>query len=400
MKTVFIISEYNPFHKGHSYQIRRIREELAPDNVVSIMSGHFVQRGAPAILDKFNRARLALAGGCDLVVELPAVYATSSAEFFARGGVAIAQGLDPAGTLSFGSESGNLTQIETVARLLTENKESMEVHLKELLAQGLTYPRARALALSQLSGSPGLESAMESPNDILAVEYVRAAQEMGSSLNFHTIRRQGLGYHATSLETGQFPSATALRQALLAGNTGQTLAGLPAEVAALFAGLSDELLLDEDRLKLILRYRLSLFPQAIESLPEARNGVGERIANQAPLLNDQSIQDFALAMKTRRLTYTRIRRLLLHLALGFDSLNYDQRRRQLPSYTRILALNRQGARFLAQTRKTRTIQAIQSATEVSEADFLPDLMAARLYSLLSPTLAPNSDYTHPLRIQD
>ena len=400
-RTVFIISEYNPFHNGHAHQIEEIRRSLRPDTIISIMSGHFVQRGTPAILDKFSRARLAIAGGSDLVLELPAIYATSSAEFFAHGGTSIAHCLDPKGTRSFGSESGDLDQIVTVARLLAEDHGSLDAVIREELAKGLTYPAARAQAIDQLTPEKDVSSLLSSPNDILAIEYVRAALNQGLSLDFHTIRRQGMGYHETHSNSkleDNHPSATALRQSLLEHDFGRVLKGMPLACQALFQDLKENLLLDESKLKRLIHYRLSLFPDAFANLPEAQDGLGIRMAKAADQLNHLSLHEFALAVKTRRFTYSRIRRLLLHLALGFDELDYDARRRQAPSYTRILALNEKGQQFLAKTRKTRDIQVIQSAREVPAKDFKPDLQAARLYHLLQPSLPANSDFTHALRV--
>lgn len=401
MRTVFIISEYNPFHNGHAHQIEEIRRTLRPDTIVSIMSGHFVQRGTPAILDKFSRARLAIAGGSDLVLELPTIYATSSAEFFAFGGTSIANRLDPNGTLSFGSESGDLDQIKTVSRLLAVEHGNLDGIIREELAKGLTYPAARAQAINHLTQEADVANLLSNPNDILAIEYVRAALNQQLSLNFHTIQRQGMGYHerqSNSMLEHHHPSATALRQSMEENDFDRVRRGMPLACQGPFHELKGNLLLDETNLKRIIHYRLSLFPKAITKLPEAKDGLGIRMAKAADQLNHLSLHDFALSVKTRRFTYSRIRRLLLHLALGFDELDYDARRRQAPNYTRILAFNEKGQQFLANTRKTREIQVIQSAREVLAKDFKPDLQAARLYHLLQPTLAPDSDFTHPLRV--
>lgn len=401
-RTVFIISEYNPFHNGHAHQIETIRRDLAPQTIVSIMSGHFVQRGEPAILDKFSRARLAIAGGSDLVVELPVIHAASSAEFFARGGTAIAAGLDPGGILSFGSESGDLEQIITVARTLTDHHATLDGAIREGLARGLTYPAARARALEQVLPDRDLADVLSRPNDILGIEYVRAAHSQGLSLGFHTLRRQGMGYHEDTpgaSDPGHHPSATALRNAMRAGDFETVSRGMPPACRPIFDETRPRLLLGESTLKHLIHYRLSLFPESLENLPEAAGGLGERIAGAAGMLPSHSLREFALAVKTRRFTYSRIRRLLLHLALGFDELDYDARRRQMPPYTRILALNAAGQAFLAKTRKTRQIQVIQSAREIDADLFRPDLHAARLYSLLQSALPADADFTHPLRVQ-
>lgn len=401
MSTVFIISEYNPFHNGHAHQIKRIREELRPDAVVSIMSGNFTQRGAPAIADKFRRARLAVLCGCDLVVELPAVYATSSAEFFARGGVALAAALDNQGILSFGSESGELSKIITAARLLLNETDAIDAALRQGLDENLTYAGARSQAISKLMSRQGDPLNPSSPNDILAVEYVRASLGLGKDLKFHTVRRLGMGYHETSKAEGGslYPSASFLRKEFKEGRMDSVVSGIPAKGQPYFEqDMRQHLLLEEDLLRQLILYRLGLFPGALDCLPEAGGGLGERILSLRQELASSSLDGFILKVKTRRFTYTRIRRLLLHLALGFDELDYAARRKSVPPYARILALNGTGQQFLARTRKTRQIPVIQSAKDVPAKDFRPDLSASRLYSLLNPAYADDADFTHRLRV--
>lgn len=403
MPTVFIISEYNPFHNGHAWQIQKIREELQPETIVAIMSGNFVQRGIPSILDKFRRARMAVLGGCDLVVELPSIYATSSAEFFATAGVRLAHAMDPDGTLSFGSESGNISEIVTAAELLRSRKPELDRQIREELDKGYSFPKARLEAFRKVSGSPALAAVLESPNNILAVEYVKAAMMMGSPLSYHTVKRKGLGYHdiATNdtVPEDQLPSATAIRQALEQGDLSYPLMAVPESTRSLFeSDLSDSLLIDEEQLKSLIQYRLFLQPEALSELPEAKDGLGERILNHREKLSSLSLQDFSLKVKTRRFTYTRIRRLLIHLALGFDAMDYDALRRAEPSYARILALNPAGQAFLGKTRKSRTIQLIQSAREIPVGTFRPDQNASYLYSMLNPTYPQDADFTHQLKV--
>lgn len=403
MPTVFIISEYNPFHNGHAWQIRKIREDLEPRTVIAIMSGNFLQRGTPAILDKFRRAQLAVLGGCDLVVELPVLYATSSAEFFAGGGVRLAQGLDPAGTLSFGSESGSLTDIVTAAGLLTSQKTELDRQIREELDKGFSFPKARLEAFRKVAEDPALAKILESPNNILAVEYVKAALTAGSGLSFHTVQRKGLGYHDTAPSGGdpaqELPSATAIRRALEQGDRSYPLEAVPEPIRPLFQGyLEDSLLGGEEPFKTILQYRLQVQPEALLKLPEARDGLGERILNHRRELSSLSVKEFSLKVKTRRFTYTRIRRLLLHLALGFDHLDFDSLRRKGPEYARILALNPKGQEFLARSRKSRTVHLVQSAREVPKDIFRPDENASFLYSLLNPAYRQDTDFTHQLKV--
>ncbi len=411
MKTVFIISEYNPFHNGHAFQIQKVREELSPDTVIAIMSGNFLQRGSPAIMDKFNRAKLAIGGGCDLVLELPSIYATSSAEFFAKGGVSIANRLDPTGILSFGSESGDAKKIITVSKTLLKEKDRLDPAIRRGLDSGYSYPKARSVAFLEITGSPDLSNYLQSPNNTLAVEYVKAALQMNSPLAFHTVQRLGMGYHETGETSASplsnstdespfnFPSATAMRNELDLGNHPFVLKGMPAANRSLFQDYLDQgHRINYQLLTDLVSYRLNLFPTAIGRIPEARDGLGERILNFKKDLSGRTLSEFALHVKTRRFTYSRICRLLLHLALGFDELDYAARRKSSPNYVRILALNNRGQAFLKETRKTRDISVVQSARDIQPEHFLPDLNASRLYSLLNSGYAPDQDFTFQLRV--
>lgn len=192
IKTAGIIAEYNPFHNGHQYQIEEIRRQTGADFVIAAMSGDFVQRGEPAIFDKYTRTRMALCGGADLVVELPALFATSSAEDFAACGVSL---LGSLGTdfLCFGSESGNLSHLQKAAEILSEESAIWQPLLQTYLKQGETYPSARSLAVAELTGDPGLSTLLATPNNILAVEYLKALKQQRSSMIPVTIRRRGCG---------------------------------------------------------------------------------------------------------------------------------------------------------------------------------------------------------------
>ncbi len=209
-RTVGIIAEYNPFHNGHAYLIQKAKELTGADYCAVVMSGDFVQRGAPAIYDKYTRTRMALACGADLVIEMPPVFATSSAEDFAACGIAILDRLGVVDTVCFGSECGSTDPLMETARILCQNPEAYEAVLAENLKNGLTFPQARADALTRYIkaakeryGSSSTEydpkALLSSPNNILGAEYCKALIRRNSSIKPLTILRQGDGYHAAEL---------------------------------------------------------------------------------------------------------------------------------------------------------------------------------------------------------
>ena len=207
MKIVGLITEYNPFHAGHLYHMQQARELTGADYCVVLMSGSFVQRGEPAIFDKYLRTKTALLAGADLVLEIPAAFSTASAHEFAAYGVALlsAIGVD---AVVFGSECGQIEILKQAAYALNHESAEFQERLRKGLKAGLTYPQARAKALEM---EDTWASVLSSPNNILGIEYLRAAEDLHSPMEFYTISRKGSGYHEDTLADANFPSASAIR---------------------------------------------------------------------------------------------------------------------------------------------------------------------------------------------
>ena len=214
MRIVGIIAEYNPFHQGHAYQIKKVRELTQADFILVSMSGNFVQRGAPAMFDKYTRAHAALLSGADLVLELPVSIATGSAEAFARGGVRLLHDTGIVTDLCFGSECGDLSSLERLAAFLAEEPTDYKLHLQDGLKQGLSFPAAREQAVR--FSDPSLPAELLGmPNNLLGLEYLKALHLYGSSIRPFTIQREGSGYHDTDVSSGQYSSASSIRAELI-----------------------------------------------------------------------------------------------------------------------------------------------------------------------------------------
>ena len=210
MKVVGIIAEYNPFHKGHEYQIRYAREILGADYIVVAMSGDFVQRGAPALMEKHLRAEMALLGGADLILEMPVQTATASAEGFAAGGVSLLDGLGVVDELCFGSECGDTETLMNIAQILIKEPFEYRKLLQQNLRTGMSFPAARSSALIRYMrekatsvhntfgvSSEHIELILSSPNNILGIEYCKALLRLNSRILPHALLRKGCGYHDT-----------------------------------------------------------------------------------------------------------------------------------------------------------------------------------------------------------
>lgn len=326
-----IIAEYNPFHAGHAYQIKK----LCSAEVVAVMSGSFTQRGSPAILDKWTRARLAVAGGVDLVLELPFISAVRSAQDFARGGIRLLESLGVVDTLAFGAEVADLSALKVAASAFEEKFFSEE--LKRLMSIGTSYAAAVTKILAQVTRSD--EKLLRQPNTILAIEYLRALPEKISPL---LIERVGAAYDDSTLH-GKFSSASAIREAVRKNSSpwekiaacvdAETLAALRAEKSA---GLVDEkFLLRPLMAKLITSRDIDL--QKIFGMTE---GLEHRLLNATA----KTFAELVDTLTARRYTAARIRRLLLYVLLEVTAAQVSEL--DATPCARVLAFNRRGRSLL------------------------------------------------------
>lgn len=326
---VGIICEYNPLHRGHQKQIRRIREDFGPETgIVCAMSGNYVQRGHPAIVEKRIRAKAAVRCGADLVVELPVTVCLSSAEGFAAGGVAILSRLCQG--LCFGAETADAALLDRTARALLS--EDFPPLLRKELDTGKSFPAARQAALEAM-GLPG--EILASPNNILGVEYCKAILRQGSCLKPLPIVREG-SYHAQEADV-ENPSATSLRARMCAGLDIEPY--LPEEAAPLFSEAPLHTLQDGER-AVLARLR-TMTDAEFEALPFGSEGLWRKLMHAAR--KEATLEAVAAAVKSRRYTRSRIDRMILCAFLGITQEAMDA---PIP-YARILAFNDRGREILA-----------------------------------------------------
>ena len=373
-----IVCEYNPFHKGHLYQLEESRRQLGEDTVmVGVMSGDFVQRGEAALFSKFARAEAACRCGVDLVVELPLPWALASAEGFAAGAVAI---LDALGCthLSFGSESGELEGLETLAECLL-NPMTLEAVKQRMAAEpNLSFAAARQLVLEERLGETA--KLIEKPNNILAVEYLKAVYQSNSSMTPLTVKRSGSGHDQAG--EGELRSASELRQMLRRGE--DVSAHVPAAAMAVFHRELEQgrALLNQKDMELAVLSRLRMLDEkAFLALPDGGDGVGQRLCKAA---KEEPTLDFVLAAaKTKRVALSRLRRMCMAAALGIDAgLAAGE-----PPYIRVLAANEKGRAYLRQLGGKTTIPVVTKPAAVkhlgtrAEAMFAVGASAHDLYTL-------------------
>lgn len=418
MNVIGIIAEYNPFHNGHAYQIAHVRKNLHADYIVVATSGDYVQRGEPALLDKYTRARMALSSGADVVLELPVLWSTASAELFADAGISLFEKTGCVNGICFGAESGDLALLRRIADVLADEPADLKASLKYNLKSGSTFPKAREAALlSYFSGSAGqdgalpvsaeaLSSLLASPNNILALEYLKALRRRASSITPYLLKREGAAYHETSIRSGasEVPaSASAIRHTLFAdaagacGNSADRASedsadgilrhAMPQEALAILQDYrADFPLLCADDFSSILGYLLlsssaTQLARTADSSPEFAN----RMQNQLPYYT--SFSSFASRLKSKEMTLTRINRILLHSILGITSSDYacGNALDKIP-YLRILGFRKSAAPLLAALKAsaavpliTRSSQALKLLSPDAMRVFEHDVFAGNLY---------------------
>lgn len=389
MKTAAIIAEYNPFHNGHRYQIEETRRATGADFILVIMSGDFVQRGAPALCNKYIRTRMALLNGADVVIELPALYAVSSAEYFAQGAVTLLNRLGVIDYLSFGSESGNLPLIKDIADLLLSDSPEYRDLLHSFLKKGLSYPAARWQAVSILlfSGEKNASSVfcmelLANPNNILGLEYCKALTASQSTIQPFTVKRAGSGYHDPVLQQDahSFSSASAIRHAICRfGSASAACHGDNAEPeyknqvpSSVYQLLEKNQVLSHpitsNDFSAMLHYKLLTKAETgFHDFLDCSTDLSDKICKQLPHFT--SFTDFCSLLKSKDITYTRISRILLHILLDLkqqDSFRQPMAKRTLAlPYARLLGFKKAASPLLSAMKKNSSVPMISKLADAS-----------------------------------
>lgn len=358
MSVIGIVGEYNPFHYGHKHHIAETKRLLGEDcPVVCAMSGDFIQRGEAAVYSKFARAEAAVRSGVDLVLELPPAWALSSAEGFARGAVGLLGSIGVVTHLSFGSECGEVEPLETLAEILLDPLIGADIR-RELEAQeGIPFAAARQRAVAKRAGE--LSGQLETPNNILAVEYIKAVYEQGLYIKPVTVQRFGSGHDKIS-ESGH-KSAAEIRRALANG----------ADISASVPGSAYESYRREDKLgrgpvlmenlESAMISRLRMLPDsAFAALPDAGEGLNNRLARAAR--EESGLDAVIAAAKSKRYALSRIRRMVMCAVLGISA----DMSRETPPYARVLAATSRGCALLREMGEKSSIPVITKPAAVKE----------------------------------
>lgn len=382
-----IIAEYNPLHKGHMRHIALTKQNTGSEYTVIVMSGGFTQRGEPAIFDKWARTRMALAAGADMVIELPSSYALGSAERFSYGAVSILNSIG-ASALCFGSETADLKKLDQVAELLADEPEQYKSALKTALSKGVSFPAAREAAVSSLIGE---SSVLSSPNDILAIEYIKAIKRLKSRMRPIPVLREGSGYNDASMS--ELPSALAIRTALEHGDkTAYSALPLTSQIQC------GQPVFAKDMAQLLFYALRTRTPLELAKIYGVTEGMEFKLARECKKC--RSYDELLSALKSKRYTLTKIKRMLACALLDIT----DELTSKIDSeglYARVLGIRKTAKPLLSHISKTSLIPIItQPNSKDLSSSLALDIRASDIYSLLGGISRAARDFTEGLIISD
>ena len=406
MKICGIVAEYNPFHNGHKYQIDNIKKKTNCDIIIAVMSGNFIERGLPASFDKWSRTKMAIENGVDIVIELPTLYATASAEYFAMGAVSILDRLNCVDYISFGAKDDKLQMLQDLAKAIVKEPKEYKVVLKEELAKGISYPLARNKSLSSYFKGKYkkelIDEVLQDPNNILAIEYLKALKILKSSITPLLIKRIGTDYNSVEIKNG-FCSSTAIRELLAKNNVRKLKHVMPKSSLQL---LKDEIKNGKGPVEItnfeneILYLLRTMDTSSLSEIADISEGLENTIKKS--LLTSFDIETLIDSVKSKRYTRTRIQRILIHALLNIKS-SYLEKYKVNPQYARVLGVSKNGKNVLSKISKTTTIPIVTSvnkflkiATDEQKEMIELDIRATNIYSLGYKNKAEkkcNLDYT-------
>lgn len=347
-RVIGVVAEYNPFHNGHYYHLQATKEITGAEYCVAVISGNFTQRGDTSIVNKWAKAYMAICGGADLVIELPTVYSISSAENFASGAVKILDNLKVVDAISFGAEANDLATLNNIANVLYEEPKAYTNILSHELKKGISYPAARENALMMyLNDIKRYANTLSSPNNILAIEYLKALKIQKSKLEPIMIRRKKVYYNDNKI-VDDFASATAIRKLLQGGEYANLRKVIPRSSYTIIGQESRKggMVLSLAKYEKEIIYTLrKMTVEEIADLPDVSEGLQFAIKNAANEANN--LKDLISNIKSKRYTQTRIQRILLYALLGIDKKLMENSRKVVP-YVRVLGFTQKGKSLLSE----------------------------------------------------
>ena len=403
-----IIAEYNPFHNGHYYHLQKAKQEANADFCVAVISGNFTQRGDTSIVDKWAKAYMAICGGADLVLELPTIYSVSSAENFANGAIKILESLKIVDSIAFGAEANELATLNNIANVLHEEPKGYTTILNHELKKGLSYPSARENALMMyLNDIKKYANILSNPNNILAIEYLKALKIQKSKLEPIMIKRQKVYYNEKRI-VQNFASATGIRDLIKKENYLEFRKVVPNSTYQIFGQQAQkgEVVIGIEKYEKEIIYILrKMSVSEIANLPDVSEGLENAIKNAAN--NCNNLTDLINNIKSKRYTQTRIQRILIYALLGINKKMMETSKKIEP-YARVLGFNSKGKMLLseitARNPKINMITSVKKFVDENKNKQLAELLKIDIFATDVYTLGyehnskANLDFTNKMII--
>ncbi|MBM6613494.1 nucleotidyltransferase [Desemzia sp. RIT804] len=389
MKSCGIIAEYNPFHNGHQYQIQEAKKLTSAEIVIVVMSGNFLQRGEPAIVDKWQRTKMALSSGADLVIELPAAFSVQPADYFAKGGISLLQELR-CDALSFGTESGIGEEFQLFAENWNSHEKEIDAKFKQLKNNGETYAAQMQQAVKDSIPENKLNTM--APNTILGLAYAKENNRYPKPMTLHPVKRVGSGYHEQVLGDTPFQSATALRKEMLeVSAASQKLTSLQTAVPApTFDILQQSDFAYWGKFWPFLKYQLILqSEEQLREIYQMNEGIEYRLKQK--VTEAETFEHFIGLVKTKRYPWVRLQRLFTYILLQFKKTEM-QEALQKPKAIRVLGFTEKGQSYLSAVKKEVSLPIISRLNQKNKFLWEMDIRAGRVYQLAVKKTQEEQDF--------
>lgn len=394
-KRIGIIAEYNPFHNGHLYQIQKAKELTGADTVIAVMSGNFTQRGDTSLINKFEKAKIALQNEVDMVIELPTIYSISSAENFALGGVKILNEIGNIDYLVFGIEEENLEKLQAIADVLVNEDNEFKRNIKEELDKGNSYPKAREIVLKKVLSSENVENIMQKPNNILAIEYLKALKITNSKIKPFAIKRKNTMHNDENINEN-YASGTYIRKLFIENNFNEIKKVVPKYTYERLLELKNQgtYVSSINDFSDIVIYKIrTMTKEEISQIADVNEGLENSIKLASTTC--KTIDEIIDKVSTKRYTKTRISRILTYILLDITKSEMEQSK-NANQYIRVLGINKKCEGILKTINNNKLITSLKKFEENNRENQLLniDKKATEIYTIKYPkSVQANLDYT-------
>lgn len=394
-KRIGIIAEYNPFHNGHLYQIKKAKELTGADTVIAVMSGNFTQRGETSLVNKFEKTKIALQNEVDMVIELPTIYSISSAENFALGGIKILNEIGNIDYLVFGIEEDNLQELQAIADVLVNENDEFKSKIKTELDKGNSYPKAREITLKKVLLSENMKDIMQKPNNILAIEYLKALKITNSRIKPFAIKRKNSMHHDNNINEN-YASGTYIRKLFIENNFDEISKVVPKYTYERLSELKSHgtYVTSINDFSDIVIYKIRMMTkEEISKIADINEGLENSIKLASTTC--KTIDEIIDKVSTKRYTKTRISRILTYILLDITKSDMEQSKKNDP-YIRVLGINKKCEEILSTINNNKLITSLKKFEENNgENELLNiDKKATEIYTIKYPkSVDANLDYT-------